>query len=148
MNETQEEGKAISWEDAKNFDELSNKYFTAKPNVDYKLTIKSYRLVRKQVQDYKNKDVTVEKTVLELVIDSINGNKVEQQWNVLSFKLRQMFEPYAKAGLITQKVFLYNCNGLMGQSREYTLAALEPRVASVAAGASGRLVEVEVPNVV
>lgn len=130
MSENADEGKAISWEEAKNFDELGNKYFAAKPNVDYKLTFSSFRLVRKQVQDWDNKDAMVEKTVLELVLDSINGNKVEQQWNVLAFKLRQMFEPYARSKLITEKVFLYNCNGLMGKAREYTLAALESRPSS------------------
>jgi hypothetical protein len=141
MNENEiEDGKPISWEEARNFDELSNKYFTAKPNIDYRLTFASFRLVRKQVQDYKNKDVTVEKTVLELVVDSINGNAVSQQWNVLSFKLRKMFEPYAKSNLVTEKVFLYNCNGLQGSAREYTLAAL-------AAKPSSMVSEPEVPRV-
>ena len=119
-----ETGTEIPWDKAAEYDVLDSKFFKPQPNVEYRLTFSASKLLRKLVQDFNDKNKKVEATVLELKVSSINGQPVNQEWNVRSFNLRAMFEPYAKANSILKKTFMFKVRG-QGTQTQYTLAAID-----------------------
>ena len=108
----------ISPDEAEKLDQLDNKYFKPETNIDYELSFSEWKLLRKEVPDYNNREKMVEKTVLKLVIDSLNGTKVKTNgepiditWEILSMKCRMAWDTYYRNGNITKKMFSYKQKG-------------------------------------
>ena len=120
-----EDGIEITWDQAEAYNLYDSKFFKPEPNTEYKLTFSEAKLLRKLVQDYNDVNKKIEATVLELKVSSINSQPIQNQlWNVRSFKLRAMFEPYAELHVLTQKTFIYKFRG-QGRDVQYTLAAVD-----------------------
>jgi len=106
-----EEMKEISFEEAGKFDDLESKYFSPSLNIPYKLTFSGWSLYRKNVPKYNDKTQTEERTILQLLVDSRDGQPCKQEYNVLSIKVRAAFQPYCKDNTITKKVFNLTLKG-------------------------------------
>jgi len=108
----------ISPDEAEKLDQLDNKYFKPETNIEYKMSFKSWKLIRKAVPDFNEKTKMVEKTVLCLVLDSLNGTytkpdgtPVEVSWEILSQKCRIAWDAYYRNGNIVRKIFSYKQKG-------------------------------------
>lgn len=119
--EAQDVKVEITFDDAEKLDALASKYFKAETNVQYQLTFSHWCLYRKKVPNFNNKDVLEDKSILELTVDSINGEPVNQEWGILSAKCRSAFEPYCRNGSILKKVFSYKSKG-EGKDKVYQVA--------------------------
>lgn len=118
--ETEEEPveRVISPDEAEELDQLDNKFFKPETNIEYKLSFKEWKLIRKEVPDFNEKSKMVEKTVLKLVIDSLNGKKtrpdgtpLEMIWEILSMKCRMAWDSYYRNGNIVKKTYSYKQKG-------------------------------------
>lgn len=120
----------ISPDEAEKMDQLDNKYFKPETNIDYTLSFKSWKLIRKAVPDFNNKEKMVEKTVLKLVIDKLNGTAkkpngepIEMSWEILSMKCRMAWDTYYRNGNILTKEFAYKQKG-ESKNRTYHISEI------------------------
>ena len=122
MEEIKQEGKQITLDEASRLDVLDNKYFKPMVNVQYRLTFKSWEMVRKLIRDYNDHTKMEEKNVLILLVDSIDGVKCPriQEYSVISKPARDAFEPYLRSGSITKKVINYKMVELGGKQNKRT----------------------------
>ena len=133
-----------SWEEAEKLDRLNSKFFNVESNKKFRLTFTDTpmedkdafdkqcitgRLVTKTVPVWENNqktDRTEEKVVLQLVIDSLDGEPCMKIWNCKNKKMRNLFRTYAENGLLTKKVFVVEVQGeLMKQN--YNVIALDKK---------------------
>lgn len=126
-----EEGETeIGFEEAEKMDKLSSKFFKPETNIEYKLTFKSFVLVRKSVPCFDDKSKSEIKPVLKLIIDSLDGVKVRPDgtplalsWEILSPKVRAAFDIYCRNGNILKKQFSFKQKG-ESKDRTYQVAEL------------------------
>jgi len=133
-----------SWEEAEKQDKLNSKFFNVESNMKFRLTFSEKpmedadvfdnqcitgRLVKKAVPVWENNqktDKTEEKFVLQLVIDSLDGEPCMKMWNCKNKKMRGLFRTYAENNLLTKKVFVVEVQGeLMKQN--YSVVALDKK---------------------
>lgn len=122
-----------NFEEAEDADALTSKFFKAKTNIPYKLTFApvepslqgqppvGYRLIQKKIPDFNDKTKLVDKVILQLRIDSVNGTPVDQIWDVLQWKLRVQLQSACTTGNILRKVYLYKSIG-EGKDKVHTIA--------------------------
>ena len=123
---------SMTFEQAEEFDARAAKYFKVETNIPYKLTIASWRLYLKKTPVF-NEDKSApiqyeDKPCLELILDSVNGEPVNQIYNVNSKRGRAAFEPYCRAGTLTKKVFSFRTKG-EGKEKAFQVAELGEREA-------------------
>ena len=136
------EQQTLTWEEAEKNDELNSRYFTVGSNKKYSLTFSATpmedkdsfddqcvtgRLVKKVMPVWENgkkTDKTEEKTVLQMVISSINGDACQKIWNIKSRKMRDLFRTYAENNLLTTKKFVFEVKGELMKG-DYHLVALD-----------------------
>lgn len=121
-----EKGKPISWDEGKRMRTLDSRFFKPEANLKYILTFSKWELTRKKIPDYNDKTKMVEKTVLELTVDSVGGQKVEQRWDITSMKLQDIIEPYCRESILDKRKFEFIMRG-DGAKRTFNLAALGDR---------------------
>lgn len=123
------QGELVGWDEANEYDLLSSKYFKPEQNVEYEMRFSEARLVKRPMpvwEGNRKTDKTEDKIVLDLAIESINGKTPvrEMIWSIKAFKLRNLFEPYARKDLLTKKTFTFKQKG-EGMKAEYLLAAID-----------------------
>lgn len=136
------EQTTLSWDEAEQKDELSSKYFKVGSNMKYALTFSGVpaedkdsfdskcitgRLVKKVMPVWENGKKTErseEKVVLQMVIESLNGEPCQKIWNVKSAKMRALFRTYAENKLLTTKKFVFEIKGELMKG-DYMLVALD-----------------------
>ena len=126
--EEKEKEEEISPDEAEKLDQLDNKYFKPETNIEYKLSFSAWKLIRKKVPDFNNREKMVEKTVLKLNVDSLNGSTkkpggepLDMLWEILSMKCRMAWDAYYRNGNITKKIFSYKQKG-EGTNRTYAIS--------------------------
>lgn len=128
MESEKEKGfvKEISFGEAEELDSLETMYFKPETNIQYELTFSAWKLVRKQIPKYKEKETYEEKTILELKVETVNGKETDQEWGIISKKLRTAFSTYCVNGNILKKVFSYKQKG-DGGDRSYHVSELRDK---------------------
>jgi hypothetical protein len=122
--------REISPDEAERMDALDRKYFKPETNIEYKLSFKRWKLVRKMVPQFDNKNLKEEKTVLELAVDSMNGSvakgdgsQLDIIWEIISPKCRAAWDPHYRNGDIIKKLFSFKSKG-EGIHRTYTVVVV------------------------
>lgn len=120
----------IGFDEAAKYDALDSNFFKPESNTEYKLTFNSWRLIRKPIPDYNDKTKIIEKTILELGIETINDQvpRDGMVWGITSRKCREAFESMCKypedkpknEKNIMTKLVLYKHKG-EGKERTYTV---------------------------
>ncbi len=121
--------EAISLDEANKLDALESKFFKPETNITYKMSIKEWKLVKKDVPKYdferkktvvdeKGNPVMISQIVLTLVLDSLNGVSVRSDrtplkmtWDIKSRNCRNAWEPYLRNGQIDKMLFEYTQKG-------------------------------------
>ena len=122
----EEEIKEIGFEEAERLDSFDSMFWKPEVNVEYILTFSKWRLVRREIPKYMKPDEKEERSILELLIDSRDGRACEQQWDIISKKLREQIRPYCEGGAITENVFKFKMKGEKSK-REYFVTLLRKR---------------------
>lgn len=118
-----EERELKGFEEAQKLDEANTPFFKPEANTEYQLGFSGYRLVEKAVPDYNDKTKMVNKVILELRVDFLNGRKVDKEWGILSVKLRNKWKDYCENGQVTKAIFKYKFTGT-GKATDYNITFL------------------------
>jgi len=132
----------VSWDEVEKSDKLNSKFFQVESNMKYKLTFSAEgmedkdspdqkcitgRMVKKAVPVWENgkkTEKTVEKYVLQFVVNSWDGEPCLKIWNCKNAKLRNLFRTYAENKLLTSKVFVVEIKGELLRGN-YSVVALD-----------------------
>lgn len=126
------------FDDAEKQDMINSKFFSPETNLKYILTFAplpgklpadpnaGWELVEKDMPDFNDKTKTTRKVCLQLHIDSVNGEKVDQEWGVLAKNLRDLFKAPCMNGNLLKKKFEYQSKG-EGRSKTYSLSEIGDR---------------------
>lgn len=146
-----EEGREISFEEARKSVERNSKYFKPEPGRDYKLTFSKSKLVEKPVLKYGREaanatDADYEtKPVLELRVETLNGVNVDQSWDIIQWKLIELFQPYLEGTSIITGKFSFKRTGT-GKTTKYTLARVGEKQSPASQAAQGFLFDADNPE--
>ena len=119
------------FEEARAVDENNSKYWKPATNKTYELTFGAvkdspdqnhphYKLLEKDIPDFKDKSKMTKKVVLVLQLDNKDGKPVSQEWSILAMKLIKQFELPCKSGSIAKKRFILSVEG-EGKEKTYSL---------------------------
>lgn len=119
------------FDEAKVVDENNSKFWKPATNKTYRLTFgdvkdspdqahPSYKLIEKDVPDFKKPSTMVRKVVLILQLDSKDGQPVSQEWSIMAMKLIRQFELPCKTGALLKKKYVLSVEG-EGKEKTYTL---------------------------
>lgn len=143
-----EEGREISFEEARKSVERNSRYFKPEPGREYKLTFAKARLVEKPVLKYGREvanatDADYEtKPVLELQVETLDGVNVDQTWDIISWKVIEIFQPYLEGTSIVTGKFSFKKTGT-GKTTKYTVARLGEKQSPTSQAAQGFLFDTE-----
>ena len=116
----------IDWNEAARLDEKNSNFFSPETGKEYLLAFKGWKLVSKLVPDYNDKSKMVEQPVLNLDVESIDGQTVTQEWGQLGKGVRDTFKPYCENGMITTQVFKYRKID-KGGKKSHSLVVVGPK---------------------
>jgi hypothetical protein len=121
-----------NFDEADELDTLNSKFFKPLENLSYVLTFsknseeKAYSLIEKEMPDYNEPTKMVPKVILTLNVDSINGKRVSQTWDIFSPVLRKMVAPHCTSGNLLLKKWQFKAMG-KGTQRNYVFAEVGAR---------------------
>jgi hypothetical protein len=111
-----------NFDEARKADATNSKFFKADTNTDYKLTFTNlkdspdaahphYKIVERPFQDFNDKTKFVKKVVVILQVETVNGNPVNQTWDIIPQTVRKMVETPCTTGSLLKKVYLLQVRG-------------------------------------
>jgi hypothetical protein len=121
-----------NFEEAREADATNSLFFKPETNTSYKLTFADlkdmpdlahphYKIVERNFTDFNDKSTSVKKVVVILQVESVNGKKVNQTWDVIPQTLRKMVEAPCTTGTLLKKVYLLQVRG-EGKQKTYALS--------------------------
>lgn len=134
------EGRVLSgFDEGEKLDILNSLFFKAETNIRYELTFIplarvvpqgqspiTYELVEKDVMDFNDKTKMVKKVCLNLRVDSVNGNKVDQEWGILAKAVRDLFKEPCVNGNLLKKKYAFQSKG-EGKGKTYSVSEIGDR---------------------